>query len=92
MMGRQFRAAVESGDLDAVEGLLAENVVLDRGTAAAGGHPSVATAVAEFRWVTVFLGPWLLHRFRGRSSGDCRVVKRPQLTPVVAIGDAAVSQ
>ncbi|HWK25179.1 MAG TPA: GDSL-type esterase/lipase family protein, partial [Solirubrobacter sp.] len=33
-------------------------------------------------WVARYLSPWLLRRARGRSSGDGRVAKRPQLGPV----------
>lgn len=40
-----------------------------------------ATA-AELRWAAAFLGPWLGRRLRGRSSGDGRTAKRPQLKPV----------
>lgn len=36
----------------------------------------------ELRWTASFAGPWILRRLRGRSSGDGRVAKRPQLTPV----------
>ncbi|MEU6372606.1 SGNH/GDSL hydrolase family protein [Streptomyces sp. NPDC046909] len=39
--------------------------------------------VAEVRWAGSFLGPWLVRRVRGRSSGDGRVAKRPELTPVL---------
>lgn len=37
---------------------------------------------AELRWAAGFLGPWLGRRLRGRSSGDGRTAKRPQLLPV----------
>ncbi|MDN3026938.1 SGNH/GDSL hydrolase family protein [Streptomyces sp. S.PB5] len=37
---------------------------------------------AELRWAGSFLGPWLVRRVRGRSSGDGRVAKRPELTPM----------
>ncbi|QUQ63826.1 SGNH/GDSL hydrolase family protein [Kutzneria sp. CA-103260] len=37
---------------------------------------------AEAVWLAVFVGPWLLRRLRGRSSGDGRTAKRPTLTPV----------
>ncbi|MFD7257753.1 SGNH/GDSL hydrolase family protein [Streptomyces sp. NPDC059874] len=40
------------------------------------------TAVAEARWLAGFLGPWLGRRLRGRSSGDGRTAKRPQLLPM----------
>ncbi|MFI6938742.1 SGNH/GDSL hydrolase family protein [Streptomyces sp. NPDC050418] len=39
--------------------------------------------VQEVRWVAGFLGPWLGRRLRGRSSGDGRVAKRPELLPVL---------
>ncbi|MFD7864334.1 SGNH/GDSL hydrolase family protein [Streptomyces sp. NPDC059783] len=42
------------------------------------------TATAELRWAAGFLGPWLGRRLRGRSSGDGRTAKRPQLQPVTA--------
>ncbi|WP_199547154.1 SGNH/GDSL hydrolase family protein [Streptomyces sp. N35] len=38
---------------------------------------------AELRWAGGFLGPWLGRRLRGRSSGDGRVAKRPELLPVL---------
>lgn len=36
----------------------------------------------ELRWAGTFLGPWLVRRVRGRSSGDGRQAKRPALLPV----------
>ncbi|MEW2414790.1 SGNH/GDSL hydrolase family protein [Streptomyces sp. NPDC046866] len=39
-------------------------------------------AAAELRWAGAFLGPWLLRRLRGRSSGAGRTAKRPDLLPV----------
>ncbi|MFC9294190.1 SGNH/GDSL hydrolase family protein [Streptomyces sp. NPDC057011] len=42
----------------------------------------VRAAGAELRWAAAFLGPWLGRRLRGRSSGDGRTAKRPQLLPV----------
>jgi lysophospholipase L1-like esterase len=39
-------------------------------------------ASVELIWVGTFLGPWLLRRLQGRSSGDGRTAKRPQLQPV----------
>jgi lysophospholipase L1-like esterase len=42
-------------------------------------------AAVELRWVTTFLGPWLGRRLRGRSSGDGRTAKRPDLRPVHAL-------
>ncbi|RFU85407.1 SGNH/GDSL hydrolase family protein [Streptomyces triticagri] len=39
-------------------------------------------AAAELRWAATFLGPWLGRRIRGRSSGDTRVAKRPELLPM----------
>ncbi|MFF5921971.1 SGNH/GDSL hydrolase family protein [Streptomyces flavochromogenes] len=43
---------------------------------------AVRTAAAELRWAAGFLGPWLLRRLRGRSSGDGRAARRPELLPV----------
>ncbi|MBL1101126.1 SGNH/GDSL hydrolase family protein [Streptomyces coffeae] len=43
----------------------------------------------ELRWAGSFLGPWLGRRLRGRSSGDNRVAKRPELLPVAAPGDTS---
>ena len=40
------------------------------------------TAAAELRWTGNFLGPWVYRRIRGRSSGDGRTAKRPELAPV----------
>ncbi|MEU6032547.1 SGNH/GDSL hydrolase family protein [Streptomyces tauricus] len=40
---------------------------------------------AELRWVGGFLGPWLLRRVQGRSSGDGRQAKRPELLPPVRV-------
>ncbi|MDQ0774159.1 lysophospholipase L1-like esterase [Streptomyces aurantiacus] len=37
---------------------------------------------AELRWAGSFLGPWLVRRARGLSSGDGRAAKRPALLPV----------
>lgn len=39
---------------------------------------------AETAWFAGFLGPWVWRRVRGRSSGDGREAKRPDLTPVAA--------
>ncbi|GAA4949376.1 SGNH/GDSL hydrolase family protein [Streptomonospora halophila] len=43
-------------------------------------------AGAEAAWAAAFLGPWLLRRLRGRSSGDGRSAKRPGLLPLPADG------
>jgi lysophospholipase L1-like esterase len=37
----------------------------------------------ETRWIARHMTPWVLRRVRGRSSGDGRTAKRPQLTPVL---------
>ncbi|MDF5755670.1 SGNH/GDSL hydrolase family protein [Spongiactinospora sp. TRM90649] len=39
-------------------------------------------ARTEAVWATTFLGPWALRRLRGRSSGDGRTAKRPELRPL----------
>jgi len=36
----------------------------------------------ELGWAAGVVGPWILRRLAGRSSGDDRVAKRPQLTSV----------
>ncbi|MES5817726.1 SGNH/GDSL hydrolase family protein [Streptomyces sp. RG80] len=41
------------------------------------------TVGGELRWAGTFLGPWLVRRVRGRSSGDGRRAKRPELLPVL---------
>ncbi|MFF1544407.1 SGNH/GDSL hydrolase family protein [Streptomyces sp. NPDC058291] len=45
-------------------------------------------AGAELRWAAAHLGPWLGRRLRGRSSGDGRTAKRPQLLPLDATSDS----
>ncbi|MEC3915828.1 SGNH/GDSL hydrolase family protein [Nocardia sp. CDC160] len=37
---------------------------------------------AELQWAAVALGPWVLRRLRGLSSGDNRTAKRPEPLPV----------
>jgi hypothetical protein len=39
-------------------------------------------AATELRWIAAFAGPWIHRRIRGRSSGDGRTAKRPELSPV----------
>lgn len=38
--------------------------------------------VAEVRWAGAFLAPWIYRRIAGKSSGDGRFAKRPELAPV----------
>ncbi len=38
-------------------------------------------ARADLRWARVHLGPWIGRRLTGRSSGDGRTAKRPDLAP-----------
>ncbi|MEU1180191.1 SGNH/GDSL hydrolase family protein [Streptomyces sp. NPDC005820] len=40
------------------------------------------SVTTELRWAGTFLGPWIARRLRGRSSGDGRRAKRPELLPV----------
>jgi lysophospholipase L1-like esterase len=40
------------------------------------------SAVSHVVWARRYFAPWLIRRLRGRSSGDGRVAKRPQLEPV----------
>ena len=41
----------------------------------------------ELRWTQAFLLPWIRRRLTGRSSGDGRYAKRPQLQPVIQPSD-----
>ncbi|MFF4648500.1 SGNH/GDSL hydrolase family protein [Streptomyces sp. NPDC001380] len=36
---------------------------------------------ADLRWLRIHLGPWIVRRLTGRSSGDGRTPKRPELAP-----------
>ncbi|WP_049563818.1 SGNH/GDSL hydrolase family protein [Nonomuraea sp. SBT364] len=45
---------------------------------------ALRSAAAEVRWLATFAGPWIGRRLRGRSSGDGRTAKRPELTAWVA--------
>jgi hypothetical protein len=40
---------------------------------------------ADLAWGRDHFAPWVLRRLRGRSSGDGRVAKRPELLPVVPV-------
>lgn len=54
--------------------------------------PPWKAAATELRWLGTFFGPWIYRRMRGRSSGDGRTAKRPQLIPVThpaSTGDAS---
>lgn len=46
-------------------------------------RPAWRRGGAEVLWAAEFLGPWVWRRIRGRSSGDGRTAKRPELLPVV---------
>jgi lysophospholipase L1-like esterase len=41
-----------------------------------------ALVAAELMWAQRYFTPWVVRRIRGRSSGDGRLPKRPQLSPV----------
>lgn len=45
--------------------------------------PAWRRAGTEAAWAGRFMGPWVVRRLRGRSSGDGRSAKRPRLEPVV---------
>ena len=57
--------------------------------AAAGAAGPLAAVAREVVWVSTFLGPWAVRRLRGRSSGDGRTAKRPELSPVVPLAEPA---
>ncbi|MFF8279782.1 SGNH/GDSL hydrolase family protein [Streptomyces lateritius] len=43
---------------------------------------ALRAVLAELRWTATFLGPWIGRRLRGRSSGDGRTAKRPDMLPL----------
>lgn len=46
-------------------------------------HPAPpAPRTSDLRWASSHLGPWLRRRLTGRSSGDARLPKRPELSPL----------
>jgi lysophospholipase L1-like esterase len=45
-------------------------------------RPPHALVTAELIWVQRYFRPWLVRRIRGRSSGDGRTAKRPELAPI----------
>lgn len=45
-------------------------------------RPLWQVTYTELRWTAGFLGPWVWRRVRRRSSGDGRVAKLPELTPL----------
>jgi lysophospholipase L1-like esterase len=47
-------------------------------------RPPHALVTAELVWAQRYFTPWLVRRLRGRSSGDGRAAKRPELMPVAA--------
>ncbi|WP_161895377.1 SGNH/GDSL hydrolase family protein [Gordonia spumicola] len=44
----------------------------------------VVRALGDARWMVEFFTPWIIRKLRGRSLGDGRAPKRPELTPVIA--------
>jgi lysophospholipase L1-like esterase len=48
--------------------------------------PAWRRAARELAWLVTFLGPWVMRRLRGRSSGDGRTAKRPNLAVVSGSG------
>jgi lysophospholipase L1-like esterase len=46
-----------------------------------------ALVTAEIVWAQRYFTPWLIRKMRGRSSGDGRSAKRPELAPMV-VGEA----
>lgn len=80
--GRFAAAAAHTLGLPGVDDAWARPLPLRAEPAFAGWR----TARAELHWVAAHLGPWIGRRLRGRSSGDGRTAKRPQLTAVNAPG------
>jgi hypothetical protein len=48
----------------------------------AARQPPHALVTAELVWAQRYFTPWIVRRLRGRSSGDGRSAKRPELAPV----------
>jgi lysophospholipase L1-like esterase len=48
----------------------------------ASRRPPHALITAEIIWAQRYFTPWLIRKVRGRSSGDGRSAKRPELAPV----------
>jgi lysophospholipase L1-like esterase len=48
----------------------------------AARRPPHALITAEIVWAQRYFTPWLVRKMRGRSSGDGRSAKRPELAPV----------
>jgi hypothetical protein len=44
--------------------------------------PALRRIGADLHWAASFVGPWLIRRLLGRSTGDGRTAKRPLLAPV----------
>jgi lysophospholipase L1-like esterase len=44
--------------------------------------PWLMARSADLRWARAHFGPWISRHLLGHSSGDIRVAKRPELTPV----------
>ena len=55
-------------------------------TTAYPSPPGRRSSRSHALWVGRYFTPWLIRRLRGRSSGDGRVAKRPELEP---LGDAS---
>ncbi|GAA4641001.1 SGNH/GDSL hydrolase family protein [Gordonia humi] len=54
------------------------------------GEPNpLRRTVDDARWLVEFFTPWIVRKVRGRSLGDGRTPKRPELTPIVAPGGVA---
>ncbi|QRY62544.1 SGNH/GDSL hydrolase family protein [Gordonia sp. PDNC005] len=46
----------------------------------------VLRTLGDARWMVEFFTPWIIRKLRGRSLGDGRVAKRPELAPVTLRG------
>ncbi len=54
------------------------------------GHPNpLIRTLRDASWLVEFFTPWFIRKVRGRSLGDGRSPKRPELTPVIPPGVAA---
>ncbi|RMI08785.1 SGNH/GDSL hydrolase family protein [Cellulomonas triticagri] len=77
----ESHARVAQGALVAL-GLAPDDPAWDEPLAPAPRLPRVEQARQDARWVRLYAYPWATRRLRGRSSGDTRRAKLPDLTEV----------
>ena len=76
--------------VDLLEVLGPDDPRWDEPLAARPAPPRVQQLREDAEWVHTHVVPWMTRRFRGRSSGDARVAKRPELAPALDLPLVAV--